>query len=102
MLTHRCLSPRHWNQHLTRLPRYAGSDPGKGHTRPPPTQPHRRHNEDSKDDTYHTGRDSLPSRPLSSHKPRSKDHRTADGTDMTKGRARIPAKTSKPDIHQFS
>ena len=27
---------------------------------------------------------------------------TADGTDMTKGRARIPAKTSKPDIHQFS
>src|SRR5437870_3171123 len=27
---------------------------------------------------------------------------TSDGTDMTKGRARIPAKTSKPDIHQFS
>jgi hypothetical protein len=27
---------------------------------------------------------------------------TADGTDMTKGRARIPYKLSKPDIHKFS
>jgi metal-dependent HD superfamily phosphatase/phosphodiesterase len=27
---------------------------------------------------------------------------TADGTDMTKGRARIPYKISKPDIHKFS
>jgi hypothetical protein len=27
---------------------------------------------------------------------------TADGTDMTKGRARIPYRISKPDIHQFS
>jgi hypothetical protein len=27
---------------------------------------------------------------------------TADGTDMTKGRARIPYRLSKPDIHKFS
>ena len=27
---------------------------------------------------------------------------TADGTDMTKGRARIPYKLAKPDIHKFS
>ncbi len=27
---------------------------------------------------------------------------TADGTDMTKGRARIPYRISKPDIHKFS
>jgi len=27
---------------------------------------------------------------------------TSDGTDMTKGRARIPYKTTTPDIHQFS
>ncbi len=27
---------------------------------------------------------------------------TSDGTDMTKGRARIPYKLSKPDIHKFS
>ena len=27
---------------------------------------------------------------------------TADGTDMTKGRARVPYKISKPDIHKFS
>lgn len=27
---------------------------------------------------------------------------TSDGTDMTKGRARVPYKLSKPDIHKFS